>query len=140
MIKVVLDTNIIISAVLSSDGNPAKIFEMLLSEKIQNFTTTEIIEEITGVLNRPRISKRLNFGEKEFILNNFNQFSTLINPIIKLMEIKEDPDDNKFLECAISAHVHYIISGDYHLLNVKEFKGIPIVRPAEFVQLMEKMK
>lgn len=134
---VVIDANVVISSAISIDGNPAIIFEMLLLDQIQNYTTEEIIEEIKEVMGRPKIIKLLSFVEREFIINNFRGFSTTIKPEIRLNEIKEDPDDNKFLECAVSANADYIISGDEHLLKVKEFRGIPIVTPAEFVRLIE---
>ena len=76
MVKVVIDTNVIVSAAKSSDGNPARIFEMLLLEEIINYTTKEIIEEIKEVLARPRI--KLNLLEQEFIINNYKRFSIKI--------------------------------------------------------------
>lgn len=136
MVKVVIDTNVIVSAAKSSDGNPARIFEMLLLEEIINYTTKEIIEEIKEVLARPRI--KLNLLEQEFIINNYKRFSIKIETMSKFDIIKEDPDDNKFLECAFDGKAVYIISGDDHLLNLKEFKGIKILTPAEFVRLMQK--
>lgn len=136
MVKVVIDTNVIVSAAKSTDGNPAQIFEMLLLEEITNYTTKEIIEEMKEVLARPRI--KLNLLEQEFIINNYGKFSIKIETIYKFDIIKEDPDDNKFLECAVDGKVDYIISGDDHLLKLKEFKGIKIMTPAEFVKLMQK--
>ena len=138
--KVVIDTNVVVSSAISSDGNPALIFEMLILEKIKNYTTLDIIEEVREVLQRPRIAKRLNRFQQEFILRAFEEFSERIEPAVEFSEIIEDPDDNKFLECAFSASAEYIISGDEHLLKRKEFRGIEIVSPAEFVQLMNKQK
>ncbi len=73
MIKAVIDTNVIVSAAKSTDGNPAQIFEMLLLEEITSYTTKDIIEEIKEVLARPRI--KLNLLEQEFINNNYEKFS-----------------------------------------------------------------
>jgi len=136
-IKVVMDTNVVISSAISSDGNPAHIFEMLLLEKIENYTTTEIIEEIKEVMKRPKITKLVGLPEREFVISNFESFSTKIKPLISLNEVEDDPDDNKFLECAVFANVNYIISGDDHLLKIKDFRGILIITPAEFVRLIE---
>ena len=136
MVKAVIDTNVIVSAAKSTDGNPAQIFEMLLLEEITNYTTKDIIGEIKEVLARPRI--KLNLIGQEFILNNFEKSSVKIQTISKFNIVKEDPDDNKFLECAVDSKAEYIISGDDHLLKLKEFKGIKIVTPAEFVELMQK--
>ena len=136
MVKAVIDTNVIVSAAKSTDGNPAQIFEMLLLEEITNYTTKDIIGEIKEVLARPTI--KLNLIGQEFILNNFEKSSVKIQTISKFNIVKEDPDDNKFLECAVDSKAEYIISGDDHLLKLKEFKGIKIVTPAEFVELMQK--
>lgn len=140
MVKVVVDTNVVISSAVSIDGNPALIFEMLLLEKIINYITQEIIDEVKEVIKRPRIAKKLSLVEQEFIIKNFENFSKKIKPIEKLDIIKDDPDDNKFLECAIAASAEYIISGDKHLLILKQFRDIKVVSPAEFVRIINKEK
>ncbi len=134
-ICVVIDTNIIISSAISMDGNPAQIFELLLLEEIINYTTKDIIEEIKEVLERPRIKKRLDAQAKDFIMEQFQAFSHIVIPNVTLKEVKNDPDDDKFLECAITANVDFIISGDEHLLQIKEFRGIKIINPADFIAL-----
>ena len=138
MVRVVLDANVVVSSVLIQVGNPAIILKMLISGEIQNSTTPEIIDEIKDVLERPRISKRINPLDQEFILHAFEEFSEKINPGITFAEVKDDPDDNKILECAVSAGVSYIISGDDHLLNLGEYKSIKILSPHDFVLLIEK--
>ena len=136
-LKVVLDTNIVVSVALSSDGNPARIFEMLLYGKIKNYTSKEILEEIKQVMEREKIRKIINFEDKEFIINTFERVSEKISPEKRYEIIKDDPKDNKFIECAVSASANYIISGDEHLLNLKEFNNIKIISPADFVNLVE---
>ena len=136
-LKVVLDTNIIISSAISKNGNPAKIFELLLLEKIENYTTKEIIKEIETVFNRERIRKLITLTDKEFIINTYKTFSVLISPDKKHKIVKEDKDDDKFIDCAIKAKAHYIISGDPHLTNLKEYKGIKIIKPSEFIHHLE---
>jgi hypothetical protein len=111
---------------------------MLIKEEIDNFTTTEIIDEIEDVLRRPKIVKYLNSIERQFMLDTFTRFSKQVKPTIKLQEVKDDPDDDKFLECAVTAKVDYIISGDPHLLNIKEFRSIKIVSPAQFLKSFSK--
>lgn len=140
MVRVVLDANVVVSSVLIQVGNPAIILKMLISGEIQNSTTPEIIDEIKDVLERPRISKRINPLDQEFILHAFEEFSEKINPGITFAEVKDDPDDNKILECAVAAAAEYIISGDNHLLKLREFRGIKIVNPAEFVAFLREVK
>ena len=136
MIRIVLDTNIVISSALGLEGNLAAIFKMLALGEIKNSTTLEIIEEIKDVLARPRIMKRMSLIESEFILSSYEEFSEKIKPGLIFDEVKDDPDDNKILGCAVASAADYIISGDNHLLNLEEFRGIKIVTPAEFVKIM----
>lgn len=140
MVKVVLDTNVIISAALSSDGNPGIIFEMLISGMIKNFTTQEIIDEVREVLERPRISELLLLKDKEFILSTYETLSEKIEPSITLNLVQSDPDDNKFIDCAVNAAVNYLISGDSHLLKLNDVQGIKIVSPTEFIQVMQQKR
>lgn len=140
MVRVVLDTNVVISSALIQLGNPASIFRMIISGEINNSTTQEIIDEIKEVLERPKVTKRINLVEREFILHAFEEFSEKIKSGLIFDEVKDDPDDNKILECAVAAAADYIISGDDHLLNLKGFRGIKIVTPAEFVRIMATLK
>lgn len=137
MTKVVIDTNVVVSAGISQDGNPAFIFGMLILGIIQNYTTNEILDEISEVLRRPRIAKRITQRQQDFLLETFEELSEKIVPTATVQAVREDPDDDKFLECAVSASAEYIISGDGHLLNLGEFRGIKIVSPAKFVSIMQ---
>ena len=137
MIKVVLDTKVVISSAISSDGNPARILDMIFLEKIKNYTNNEIVEEINDVIARKRISEHLNKNQKDLILNTYLVFLELVESTEKINAVQEDADDNKFLECAISAKADYVISEDSHLLKLKEFRGIKILSPAEFVKTVE---
>lgn len=133
--KVVIDTNTIISAPLSDDGNPAIIFELLLLGEINNFRSEEITNEVIEVFHREKIKKLISGRKIQFIIDNYKKFSELVKPNIKLSVVKEDEDDNRILECAETADVNYIISGDEHLLNLKNHRNIRIVSPREFLQM-----
>ncbi|MCR4293064.1 MAG: putative toxin-antitoxin system toxin component, PIN family [Candidatus Kuenenia sp.] len=106
MEKVVLDTNTLISALLW-DGNEAKIIEKAGKKKIHLFISQEILEELEGVLKREKFIKRLESREYtvEKAVAKSALISTLIEPNIVIDVIKEDPEDNKVLECAVSAKV-----------------------------------
>ena len=73
----------------------------------------------------------------QFIIDNYKKFSELVKPNIKLNVVKVDEDDNRILECAETANVGYIISGDEHLLNLKNYKNIRIVSPKKFLQIYD---
>ncbi len=132
--KVVLDTNIVVSALIGKHGAPAKIFEKILLDKIENYTSTEILAEMENVFNRKEITERTSKEDRTFILSEFKTRSKILHPKTKIKAVIEDTDDDKFLEAALEAKVHYIISGDQHLTKLKTFRGIHIVTPKEFIE------
>jgi putative PIN family toxin of toxin-antitoxin system len=132
--RVVLDTNIVVSAALSTQGSPAKIFELLLSNKICNYTSNEIYDEIEGVLRRPKIVKNLSLDFVQFMENYFREKSIFVSPVSLTAHPVRDEDDKKFLECALKAKAN-IVSGDADLLDISSFKGIKILSANEFLQL-----
>ena len=134
-LRVVIDTNTIISAPLSQNGNPAKIFELLLLEEINNFRSETITNEIIDVFKREKIKKLISEDKIHFIIDNYKKFSKLVEPDIKLSIVKEDEDDNRILECAETANVDYIISGDEHLLKLRNYKNIKISSPKQFLDI-----
>lgn len=132
--KVVMDTNIIISAALSIDGLPAKIFKLFLEGKIENYVSKESMDELTRVIARKGLSIPLEF--QEFILTNVTSKSKEVVPECNYKLVKEDPSDNKFVNCALAAKAD-IISGDRHLLAVKKFKECRILSAKEFLKEFE---
>jgi uncharacterized protein len=133
--KVVLDTNVVISAFISRDGSPARVFELLLEGKIINFTTKEILSEVQDVLGREKIKACLAVGTGDFVLCNLREKSLLVFPDRKIEAVRQDQADNRFLECAAAAKADFIISGDKHLLQLKRFGSTQIVSPKEFLVL-----
>jgi len=130
--RVVLDTNIVVSAAISIDGTPAKIFEMLLGDEIINYATLEIIDEIKRVMDRPFFKEHLNDEYKKFILDNFQLHSVIIQPKFSENAVVEDEADNKFINCALTANAD-IISGDKHLKKLKSYKGVNIYDARTFL-------
>ena len=126
MLKFVLDTNVLVSALISTMGNPA----LLLDKAGKNYTlfiSKDILTELEAVISRDKFG----FTEEEVntIIEAIISFSEVINPEIKLDVIKSDPDDNKILECAVACGASYIVSGDRHLLELKEYDKIKIITP-----------
>ncbi len=132
--NVVLDTNLIISAAISTDGSPAKVFELLLESKIVNYISDEILEEIEDVFNRPYFKEHIPEEYKEFILINLKKLSINVEPKFNENAVLEDEKDNKFINCALTAKAN-IISGNNHLLKLKEYKGINIYDVKTFLDL-----
>ncbi len=128
--KIVLDTNILISA-CGWEGKPKELFKKILNHEYELIISIEQIDELKRVLDYPRF----DFTEDQ--KSKFLVILTLISTIIPLNQsiniIKEDPDDNIILETAIESEAEFLISGDPHLLNLKEYKTIKIMTVSDFL-------
>jgi putative PIN family toxin of toxin-antitoxin system len=131
--KVVIDTNIYISAIFWS-GKPREVIDLGRNEKILIFSSLEIENEIGEKL---RTKFKLNGDDITYILLDFSTFTISVKVSKHFEAVPADPDDNKFLECAIKCNADYIVSGDKHLLKLKEFRGINIRKASEFLSLIE---
>lgn len=133
MKRVVLDTNIIISSALG--GALVFVLEKWDEGKFTVIVTTDIVSEYFEVLNRPK------FGLKQETIDRITQyiyqFSEFVVPEEQIRFLEDDPKDDKFLEAAIAGKVDFIVSGDKHLLAIKEFRSIPIVSGREFLEWLE---
>ena len=132
-VKIVLDTNIVISAAISRDGNPACIFELFLEGKIINYTTEEIIKELEEVMKRPFFKDMIDEDYRKFILDNFKNLSIVVQLVFDDKAVLKDEKDNKFINCALSAEVGVIVSGDKHLLELRNYKGIDVLNARLFL-------
>lgn len=126
--RITADTNFFISATQWDNSVAHKLLITLIEKDVEIFTTKEILDEFVGVLQR-------DFGYNKEQVNNILEkvmvFVTIVEPKEKLDIIKDDPDDNKILECAIVSKSEYVLTYDKHLLNFKEFRSIKIVKPEE---------
>ena len=139
MIRVVLDTNIIVSATILSKGHSAQVLDLWREEKIELAVSLPILEEMRKVLKRARIIKQQSMAQQDVkaLIEGFRESGVLTSSRLDLEVVREDPEDDKFIICAVEAGADYIVSGDTHLLKLKEYQGIRIVPPREFLRLME---
>jgi putative PIN family toxin of toxin-antitoxin system len=131
--KVTLDTNILVSG-LGWKGKPHKILEKVIKGEIQLFTSRELYEELSRVLDYPKF--KFTYEQKERFKSLISAVSTFVETSTtkKLDIIKEDPPDNRILECAVTAEVDFIISGDDHLLSIGKFGRIEITSASKFLK------
>jgi len=140
MIKAVLDTNVLVSGLISSKGSPAKIIDFWEDEKFSLITSKKIMEEVVRVLSYPKIRVKYNLDKekiKDFI-NGLTFFSEVCKPQEKISVINDDPEDNKFLEAAVQANAGFVVSGDKHLLGLGEYEKIRIIKPNTFLSLLKR--
>jgi putative PIN family toxin of toxin-antitoxin system len=136
---IVLDTNVIISALLSTKGSPSKIIDKWETNEFDIAISKPLLDELERALGYEKVKKYFK-GRQEIIKALIKRIKTvgiLVNPGIELNIIEDDPNDNQILECALAANASYIISGDEHLLGLVEFRGIMIISPAGFLKLLD---
>lgn len=130
ILRVVIDTNVLISSVFG--GNPRKVIDLWKNGKLLLIVSDEIVDEYLEVLKRFEFSNDI-YVEFIDLLSNIDT-TQRISPLKRFKVIKEDPDDDKFLECAVEGGISYIISGDKHLMKLVEFQGVEILSPAKFLK------
>lgn len=131
MFKVVLDTNILISAVVFG-GKPREILKQAIEGKIKLAVSAPIIEEIREVLGGDKF--RYPAPMIHFIIGELESIAEFVEPQEKIEIIKKDAEDNRILECAVEFGADAIISGDNHLLELKMYNGIRIIKASDFLK------
>ncbi len=138
MIKAVIDTNILVSGLISSKASPAKIISLWRERKFILVVSEEILREVERVLFYPKIFKkyRLDKNSIDKYVKIFRAFTEIAEPKEELRLIKADESDNKFIEAALAVGAGYVVSGDKHLLEIREFRGIKVIKADEFLKLI----
>ncbi len=145
MIRIVLDTNLLVSAILTPQGTPAFILEHALKGTFTLIVSHGIIKEIRRVFQYPKLIKllkrnKITSQEIDGFIEKMLKVAVITPGQVRIREIQDDPPDNRFLECAVEGQADFIISGDHHLKNLEVFQGIRIVDPATFVELINLFK
>ena len=134
MLRVVIDTNVFVSGLLNSPSC-RKVIELLKDPEISLIVSPPILNELTGVISRPKFKKIITTENIEKLIETIRAQAILVKPVKRLNTIKEDPADNRFLEASIEGKADFIISGDQHLLGLKSHKTTRIVTPKEFLKM-----
>jgi uncharacterized protein len=132
--RVVLDTNIFISAVMG--GRLGIIIDEWRAGKFKLIVTDAIAREYLEVINRPKFNIPMDeiIAATDYLL----RIAEFVMPEEEILVIVADPTDNKFIEAAVAGRVDYIVSGDGHLLELGSFREIPIITARDFIDLIEK--
>lgn len=132
-LAIVADTNVIISA-LFWKGNESKIMNLAEEGKIKLLSSAALLNELKNVLSHER------FGLEEKTVDENVKYiltiSEIVSPKRKLKVIREDPADDRVLECALEGRADYIVSGDKHLLQLNEFHRTKIVRAKGLLDIL----
>ena len=130
--KIVIDTNNLISA-LGWEGKSKELFRKVIDKEYDLFISIKQIAELKEVMNYPKFS--FSEEQKRKFLEILFESATIVDTKTSLNAVKEDPEDNILLECAVEVNADYIISGDEHLKKLKEFEKIKIISVSEFLEI-----
>jgi len=128
--RIVLDTNVTISA-LFWEGNPRKIYDLVRRGELIMLLSDDMEKEFIRVLGYEKFG--LSPQEVTVFLRNLRTHARHVETKTKIDVVVADPTDNIFLECALDGSADFIISGDRHLLDIKVYEGIHIVRAVDFL-------
>ncbi len=134
MIKVVFDTNIFISSIFWK-GNPRRIIDLAVANKIKSVTSPDILQEIETVLSED--FPEIPYEKIEEIIRDILSYSHLTAVDEIIVKGLRDIKDTKIISCAVSAKADYIVTGDKDLLVLTEYKDIKILNSKAFLDLFE---
>ena len=132
MLKLVIDTNVVISALLKPESSPALIMSLVLRGNCTLCLTEKIFAEYEEVSGRGKF-KKLDHGSVREFLSTLRRRALWVVPKVQVDGITKDPDDNVFLECALESRADFLITGNIHHFPEKKFRHTAIVAPGEFV-------
>jgi uncharacterized protein len=130
---VVFDTNILLSALLSMNGNPFRCLALARIGQVESVTCQEILDEFAE-----KLLVKFKFSEDmtQAAVEEVRGFSRLIEISGTLKAVADDPDDDMVIECAVIGSATHIVTGDKHLLSLTKHRDIVILKAAEFITLL----
>ena len=128
----VFDTNILLSALLSTSSNPFKCLALARIGQVESVTCREILDEFAE-----KLRVKFKFSEEMIrsVVEEVCRFSRLVDIFGMLRAVPDDPDDDMVVECAVVGNATHIVTGDKHLLALTAYQGIVILGAADFVRL-----
>lgn len=137
--RVVFDTYVIVSAMLSPSAPPAQLVAAWEAQAFELCVSESLLSEYHRALSYERVASRHGMSSEEttLLIEEFRQFAVVLSPGYFPPIIADDPDDDKVLACAVEAGASFVVSGDRHLLAVQEYQGIQILSPTAFLTLLQ---
>ena len=139
LMKVVLDTNVVVSRFISQGGVPGQLIDRWSRGDYDLLVSEPVLIEYQQALTYAHVRKLHGYTDLQIEgwLGEVRKTSINIVAIGALRVVSADPKDDKFIECAIAGGADYIVSGDKHLLDLREYEGIRILSPADFLRVLE---
>lgn len=136
--RVVLDTNVVVSAHIAPAGSPGEVLTRWMRREFELIVSAAILVEYEQVLRRPHIVARHQMSEADLtdVIDDFRDVATLVQVTSRLNVVAADPTDDMFVECAVDGDAAYIVTGSKHFLEVGTYQEIQIVPPEAFLILL----
>ena len=140
--KIVIDANVYASALMKPNGTAGEVLYKIISnqELYTIVSSIEIIAEVEKVIQYPKVRKRVKMSDHNMKLWMFSIES--LSEIVKIdnyqipVIIEDDPDDDKYILASIASKAKYLISGDQHLLKLKNYQSTKIITPRNFLDII----
>jgi len=129
--RVVIDTNVLISGLLSTTSTPALAVEKAIT-KAELVATTETLRELIQTLLLPKFDRYVRRERREALLQRVASIVEIVE-VLQVVRASRDPKDDKFLEAAVNGRANVLLTGDRDLLDLNPFRGIAIVTPADYL-------
>jgi hypothetical protein len=138
MLQVTLDTNVLVSAMIMKQGKPGQIIARAHEKKFSLLLSEEILRETRVALHYKHIQKR--FHPTDQSIEDFLLKLRMVCTLVTIQHVEDivpsDPPDNIVLACAVEGGAHYLVSGNKHLLDLEQHRGVKIVTPAQFLEIL----
>ena len=138
--RVVLDTNVIVSAAINATSKPAQLINHWERGTFELVLSYSVLAEYRRVLNYPHIRKAHNLSPQEvedIVLEYEDDAEILVHIEVQDAVVAADPDDDIVVATAVAGNADFIVSGDRHMLDLGEYRGISIIAPAIFLAILE---
>jgi putative PIN family toxin of toxin-antitoxin system len=129
--RIVIDTNVLISGLLSATSTPAQAVDKAVTNA-QLVATMETLRELIEKLHSPKLDRYVRNERRDALLERVASLVEIID-VLQTIRASRDPKDDKFLEAAVNGRADVIVTGDKDLLDLNPFRGIAIVTPAAYL-------
>jgi putative PIN family toxin of toxin-antitoxin system len=140
--RIVVDTNVVVSAVLNPKGTPSAILDAVVDGDILLILSDAILEEVRNVFSYRKIEKLLEKRgitqqEIDTLLETLIDISIFVPGELELNIVENDPADNKFMACAMEGNADFLVSGDHHLTELGAYQSVQVVTPVQFLEIID---
>jgi putative PIN family toxin of toxin-antitoxin system len=132
-VRVVYDTNVVVSGVLKPESIPATLVSLALAQRVHLCLSPPILAEYAAVLHRPKFGFEAH--SIDAVLEDLTRVALLVHPTMRL-DVAPDEADNRFLECALEARAAFLVTGNLRHFPVATFQDIQILAPARFAHVL----